>query len=100
MIDGQENTRHDSKSREGVKTPGQLIPEKHARAESRDDRLNIENDVNDGRVAVFEREGEENSADGRARKAGKDQVTPRPRFDFRNLRKPRDENEQEHQQNQ
>ena len=46
-------------------------------ADGRDDRLNIQDSVDYGRVAVFERESEKDRAGGRVGEARKKQKTPR-----------------------
>ena len=46
-------------------------------ADGRDDRLNIQDGVDYGRLAVFERAREKDRADGRVGEARKKQKTPR-----------------------
>jgi len=68
----RENNAGENRDRREEKEPvRQLISEKQKRAERRDHGLNIQDHVNDGRISVFEREREENGADGGAGESGK-----------------------------
>ena len=58
---------------EEKKSRRQPVPEKKESAEGRDDRLNVQDDVDHRRVPVFQREGEEDRADGGAGESGEDQ---------------------------
>src|SRR5213075_2191980 len=61
-------------------------------------RLNIQNDVHHGWIAVFQREREEDCADSRASEAGENEVSQSARIDFGNLTQARDQNWEEHDQ--
>src|SRR5207245_11772796 len=63
-------------------------------------RLDIQNDVNNSWVSVFEREREKDRADRRADETGKEQIAPRRDVDLAKLAEIRQEERQKHQQNQ
>src|SRR5712691_406841 len=50
------------------------------------------------RIAIFQREGEENRANSRSCEPGENQVTPAARLDFANLVQARHQKRQEHDQ--
>lgn len=99
MFDGEKHAGHDRDRRVKEKERRELIAKEQTGRDGRKDRLDVENDVHDGRIPILEREGEENRADRRTREGGERKIAPGAPIDLRNFPQPNDEERQEHEKN-
>ena len=98
MRNRNENPCKDRDARVRKEASGKAVAEDQECSHRRNNRLNIQNDVHDGRIAVFQRECEEDGTDCRASETREEQVSPGARADSRNLVQTRDQNRQKHDQ--
>ncbi len=87
MIDGEKNAGEDGDAGVEVETRREAIAKEQTGRGGRDHGLDVEDDVDDRRVAVLEREGEENRPHRRAGESGEDQKAPGARVDPGDLAK-------------
>src|SRR5947207_6642873 len=92
----EKNTGEDGDRGIEKKARREAIAEKEKRPQRRDHRLDIQNDVNNSWISVFEREREKDRADRRAGETGKEQIAPRRDFDLAKLAEIRQEERQKH----
>src|SRR5881392_1683926 len=98
MFDRQKNAGHDGDAGIKKKLRSKAVSKKQEGADGRNHRLYIQDNVDHGRVAVLQSEGEEDRAHGRAGEPGEDQVTPAALVDFADLAELRKKDRQKHEQ--
>ncbi len=76
VTDGEEDAREKGDAAKEIEARHEPIVEEKAGADGGDDGLDVEDDVDDGGVAVLEREGEEDGPNRGAGEAGKVEVAP------------------------
>ena len=98
MLDGEKNTGENCDASVKKKARRQTVAKKQECAHRRNDWLNVQDHIDNGRIAVLERERKKNRTHGRTGEAGEDQVTPGTRINFSQIAELRNEDRQEHEQ--